>query len=283
MNAIIRFFRSDLSMPPKSAWLCALSGAALNAIGMPIEWRLASTVTGVPSYWALISTAVGLVSCAYLVARRTKPNVNEAFVVYAFNMLAISGTFLLTNYYYIAGLHLWVPFQGAKLGSVISVLIAPSFLLGTIGVFMFAGATLIQYFLFSSYTQSRVAFGEPWVTAAFGVASLMALVYRFSRIWLERRVIEAETESQSMKKMALAFLSLRDLMNTPLQNLEFSLGIIRTKKMADSELCSQMERAIHKLRGVNEILMKHERELEWNRTESFDPKKQLDAVLGKKV
>ena len=68
-----------------------------------------------------------------------------------------------------------------------------------------------------------------------------------------------------------------------LQNLEFSLGIIRAKKMADSELCDQIQRAIEKLNSVNEILTEHERKLEWNRPASFDSKKQLDAVLRKKI
>lgn len=195
----------------------------------------------------------------------------------------IPRTFLVTNQSYISGLNLWIPFQGAKLGSVISILIAPSLVLGTVGIFMFSGATVLQYFLFSSYVQSRIGFGEPWVTAAFGVASLMALTYRFSHLWLERRLMEAESQAASMKKVALAFLSLRDLMNTPLQNLEFSIGILRMKKSADTELCGQMERAVACLKSVNDILKKHEGEIDWNRPVSFNSRKQLDAVLRKKV
>ncbi len=224
---------------------------------------------------AIGSSLVGAMSLIALLMRRTRDEIPFSLALYIINTAAVISAFSITNPYFANGVEHWVPFQGGKLGCLISALIAPSFPLGFAAIVAQTSASTLQFLSFSPEVRQRIV-GEPWAIIAFGLAAILTLFFRLSRMRLEKRNIEGQAEVAAIKRNAKMSLGLRDLMNTPLQTLEFSTAILRDDGASDPAVIERMTHALETLKGINELLTQYGHDLDWKyETVSFDPKNLL--------
>src|SRR6185295_13493627 len=119
-------------------------------------------------------------------------------------------------------------FQASKLGCLVSAMVAPGFGVGLTSILAFCLSAFIQFqFFFPPGIKANVDVAEPWPIFAFGLAGILALVYRFRRVQLEQKFARVQAQNFAIKQLASAFLNIRDLMNTPLQVIELSTRILR--------------------------------------------------------
>lgn len=88
---------------------------------------------------------------------------------------------------------------------------------------------------------------------------LLTLLSIFSALWLYgliemARELFENAEIASLKKMTTAFLHLRDLMNTPLQTIGFSIAILHEKNVDLQSTLKRMESAFRQMRKISELL-----------------------------
>lgn len=101
--------------------------------------------------------------------------------------------------------------------------------------------------------------GEPWVTVVWAVAAIGLHVNRHQRIAAERDAARSRATAEAAAQLARAFLAVRDLANTPLQTLRNDLILMRGQcPVAGAALAARMDRAVTKLRKLQEILTGYE-------------------------
>ncbi len=178
--------------------------------------------------------------------------------VYLLNSFRVTFAFYLSNVAFATHGMDAVPFQGNKLAIFVAALLAPT--LGT-AIFTVALNTLVrvvQVLTLPQAERAKIALGEPWIMAAFGVSGAIVLVSRFTRQRLERRFYESETERLSLHRSAAKMQSIRDLMNTPLQTLEFAATILEEQRTTSPILVKQIRQALVSLTKLNETLAEYE-------------------------
>jgi hypothetical protein len=52
-------------------------------------------------------------------------------------------------------------------------------------------------------------------------------------------------------------------MNTPLQVIELSTGLLRQSKEPPEPILDRIDRSVESLREINTLLIQHEKEIEW--------------------
>jgi hypothetical protein len=165
--------------------------------------------------------------------------------------------------YFAAGDKSWVPFQASKLGAMVAGLLAPGFTIGLVGIGLHAGSSVVQFLSFPREMQAPWIGEEPWATLAFGLAGVFVLVLRFRIRQLEMERIEAQAEAEATRRLALSFLELRDLMNTPLQSIELATALLREEIDEGDPIPDLIERSSEKLRQIAEMLKRYEHAIEW--------------------
>jgi hypothetical protein len=142
-------------------------------------------------------------------------------------------------------------------------MVAPGFWVGLLSIFAYALSALLQFqFFFPPEIKARLDAAEPWPIVAFALAGVFALVYRFRGIQLEQEVARLQAHNFAIKRLANAFLNIRDLMNTPLQVIELSVDLLRTSKEPPKPLLDSIDRSVQSLIEINSVLVRHEKEIE---------------------
>lgn len=250
---------SDVELPSRSAWLGAVLAALFTIAGMLIEMRISLDVADIPRWQAKATALIALATLALLVARRRKPNAALITATFVINALATLITLYVTNPYYAMAASSWVPFQGNKLACLLVALLSPSFAIGFLAMLMFGGAGALQHHGFSPELQAKVGLTEPWMTWAFVMAGIVALVFRFGKMNLERTLLKAEAEAAAATRIAHMLLGIRDLMNTPLQSLEIATELLEDR--GDDKVLERIRRAVKSLREVNDAIVEIEAKL----------------------
>jgi hypothetical protein len=124
------------------------------------------------------------------------------------------------------------------------------------------GALLQFEFFFPIAIKDKLP-AEPWPILAFGLAGVLALVYRFRRAQLEQELARIQAQNFAIKRLAGAFLNIRDLMNTPLQVIEFSVDTLRNSEQPSEPTIDRIDRSVQRLREINSVLVQHEKNIEW--------------------
>jgi hypothetical protein len=231
---------------------------------MLLEVAILKRTPGVSASPAFLSAFVGLALLIVLFFRRKTPTVGWASVIYLVNTASVSTALLLTNLDFAVFERNWVPFQASKLGCLIAAMVAPGFWVGLLSILAHCLSPLLQYvFFFPPEIKTQVDAGEPWPIVAFGLAGIFALVYRFRRAQLEQEVARIQAQNFAIKRLANAFLSIRDLMNTPLQVIELAVDQLRNSNGFDKTTLDRIDRSVQKLTEINSLLVEHEKEIEW--------------------
>jgi len=258
----VHFYNVRLSA--QSAWFGATVAALFNGLGMLLEFAIIRKHPDVSARAPAISAIVATILLLLLFVRRKTPSVKWAAIIYLVNSAAVSFALLSTNTQFAATEKHWVPFQAAKLGSLIAAMLAPEFWVGLVSILGYTFGAVIQYeYFFPLEVRARVDSAEPWPVLAFGLAGVLALIYRFRRVQLEQELAQIQAQNFAIRRLASAFLNIRDLMNTPLQVIELSVDSLRKSDRAEKPVLDRIDRSVQNLREINSVLVEHEKEIEW--------------------
>jgi hypothetical protein len=256
-----RFYKVRLS--EREAWTGSAIAALFNALGMLLEIVIVRKVPGISPTPALISAAIGFTLLALLLIGRKKPSRLWASVAFSVNTASVVTALQVTNRQFALLESNWVPFQASKLGCLIAALLAPGFGIGLLSILAYTFSALFQFeFFFPPELKAQVDQIEPWPILAFGLAGIFALIYRFRQAQLEQELAEIQAQHFAIRELTNAFLNIRDLMNTPLQVMEFSLQVLRNSNDVSQRLLDRLDRSVQSLKQVNVMLVQHEKEIQ---------------------
>jgi hypothetical protein len=258
----VHFYNVRLS--GRSAWLGATAAVLFNGLGMLLEFAIIRKTSGVSSSAPAISGIIAAILLLLLFIRRKTPSVKFAAIIYLVNSAAVAFALLSTNIEFAVAEKHWVPFQASKLGSLIAALLTPEFWVGLVSILGYTFSAVIQYeYFFPPEARARIDAAEPWPLLAFGLAGVLALIYRFRRIQVEQELAQMQARNFAIRRLANAFLNIRDLMNTPLQVIELSVDALRKSDQPQKPALDRIDRSVQNLREINSVLVEHEKEIEW--------------------
>jgi hypothetical protein len=257
----VAFYNVRLS--DREAWFGATIAVLFNAVGMLIELAIVRRIPGVSAEPAAVSAFVGVVLMVVLLIQRKTPSVKWATIIYSLNTASVVTALLSTNLQFAVSERNWSPFEASKLGCLIAAMVAPGFWVGFLSILAFSIGPLLQFELsFPAEIRGRIA-EEPWPVLAFALGGVLALVYRFRRARLEQELVRIQAQNLAIKQLANAFLNIRDLMNTPLQVIEFSVDVLRKSNKSAKPTIDRIDRSVQDLREINSVLVQHEKEIDW--------------------
>ena len=255
----------------RTALIGTAAAAAINSTGMLVELALVRSIPGMPPWPTLAASAFGILLLGLLVIRRHSPTIRFCSVIYLLNTFAVAAALYLTHPYYAALGPKWVPFQANKLACLLTALLAPTMGVGLASITVYAGAAVLQFFLFSPEIKGALAIGEPWATLAFAIGGLFLLWYRIRRQRLETVLVHARAEMGTATRLARTFLQLRDLSNTPLQTIVLTTEMLETDHPEIQTELGRISRAAKRLEEINHALTSDYDPLIWGADElSFD-------------
>jgi hypothetical protein len=254
----------NVRLSERDAWFGAIVAVLFTVLGMLMEVAIVRKIPGVSAKPAGISALVALILLIVLFVRRKAPSVRWASLIYLVNSVSVATVLLLTNLQFAVLERNWEPFQATKLACLVAAMLAPGFWIGLVSILIYSLSALLQFeVFFPPEIKAGVGASEPWPMLAFALAGVLALVYRFRRVQLEQEIARIHAQNFAIKRLAHAFLNIRDLMNTPLQVIELSIDLLRKSNDPNPLVIDTIERSMEKLREVNSVLVQHEREIDW--------------------
>jgi hypothetical protein len=261
-GAAVRFYNVRLS--ERDAWFAATIAVLFNGLGMLIEFAIIRKTPGVPERPLVISVIVAVILLVLLFLGRKRPSVKWAAIIYLVNSAAVTFVLVSTNLQSAIAEKHWVPFQASKLGCLIAALLAPEFWVGLVSILGYSLSAVLQFeYFFPPEIQTRVDTAEPWPVIAFALGGVLALIYRFRRVKLEQELAQIQAQVFAIRRLANAFLNIRDLMNSPLQVIELSVDALRKSDESQKPILDRIDRSVQNLREINSVLVEHEKEIEW--------------------
>ena len=256
-----RFYQVRLS--ERDAWFGATVAAAFNALGMLFQIAIVRRTPAISEKPEIISALVALILFIGLFAWRKTPSVKWASIAYSATTVSVVTVLLLTNLQFAVLEKHWVPFQANKLGCLIAAMIAPGFWVGLLSILAYCLSALLQFEFFFPLEIRLQAAGEPWPILAFGLAGVLALIYRFRRAYLEHELARIQAQNLVIRRLASILLSIRDRMNSPLQVIELSVELLRNSSQPGEPNLDRIDRSMNNLREINSMLIRYEREIDW--------------------
>jgi hypothetical protein len=258
------------------AWRGAIWATALTVVGSPFELMAGRAVPGMPSWPPLATAALGVAVLVVLLANRRSPTREGAAAAFLVNAFAVSAMFFLVNGHWAELGARWAPFQGNKLGALAVGFLTPELWVGAVSILAYCLSALVQWVLLAPDVRARLAAGEPWVTLVFGFVAMALLVQSSRRYALERKLLRSEHEAQALDRLARSFRAVRDFANTPLQTIELATALLRTRCPDSLRELEIVERALGRLRVLDELLSRYDRDARWRTDdESFDAEQRL--------
>jgi hypothetical protein len=270
---------SDLSEVNQArvAWRAALIAALMSAVGFPIDllicWQLPHASCTPQIVASLLSAGVA----AALLHRRERTRRNQASVAFLIVSAIVAWGLWTSNAQFAAQADFWVPFQANKLGVLTVALLMPELWVGLLSIGAYAGSAFAQWWLLEPGARDRAAAGEPWAMLAYATFAAILLVQGRRRFRIERNLARAQQEAASLEQLARTLLAIRDFANTPLQTITSIADRITLQQPWLSADLAPLQRALGRLRELNQLLSHHESRLQWRPgEESFDARRVLE-------
>lgn len=255
----------------RTAWRNAVVGVVFTLIGMPIELLIVRAIPQVPTWPPLIAMGIGVVLLGVLLAFRRRPPAWLGHVVFLINVASTLGAVWIVDNGFASSGRTWTPFQEYKLGMVTVAVIAPEAWVGVVSIAAYAAASIVQLAMFPASVITHLTLGEPWATVAFATFAFVLLWYRLSRAAVELEHAITRQKLASTEHLAKILLAVRDLANTPLQTIAFAAETAREMHPDVGPVMDRVERALDRLRILDERLREHDSALTWtDGDESFD-------------
>jgi hypothetical protein len=268
-GSALRFHQVRLS--DRSAWVGATFAALFNALGMLVQIAIMRDVPGISTRPAVLSALAALILFIGLLARRNSPSVKWAYLAFSFTTVSVITVLVLSNLNFATLERHWTPFQANKLGCLVAAMVAPGFWVGLLSILAYCLSAVFQLQFFFPPEVKAAAETEPWPTIAFGLAGVLALIYRFRRAQVETDLARIQAQNQAIRRLAHIFLNIRDRMNTPLQVIELSSVLLRDSAEPSEALLDRIDRSVHHLKEINSLLVQHEKEIEWQAKNPASP------------
>jgi len=247
----------------RQAWRAALVAAALNVVGMSVDFLLARRIPTMPVYPYAMSTLVGVALIVLLVMRRQRATVRLGSAAFLANTVAMLVALWVTSGHWATG-RAWTPFQANKLGTLAVALLAPQLGVGLASIAGFAATAIGKFYFLDPEIQRAVPVGEPWFVLIYALFAGVLLIYRRRGLALEREMLRVQAETAAAEQLARTFLRLRDYTNTPIQTIVFTTELLRAKNHDLKPTLDRLERAVNKLTELSRALTRYEEAHHWS-------------------
>ena len=244
------------------AWRGAFVSAALNSVGMPGDFFLAHEIPNMPWYPSALSALVGVGLLVLLLIHRQRATVPFCSVVFLVNTVAMLAALWITSGYW-ATADEWTPFQANKLGALAVALLAPELSVGLVAIAGFAATAVGKYYVLDPAIQRGFPVGEPWVILFYALFGAVLLAYRLRSVTLERETLRLQVEAAAADELARTYLLLRDYANTPIQNVAFTVELLRVHHPELQRDLGRLERAVERLMELSHALTRYEAAHKW--------------------
>jgi len=264
----------------RHAWRGALTAAALNSAGMPIDLFLGRNVPGMPLYPSLLSALAGVVLVALLLVRRGRTTVRFGSAAFLANVAVILWALWITSGYW-ATTAAWTPFQANKLGAMTVALLAPELLTGLISIIGFSLMPIAKFYALDPAIARNFPTGEPWFALVFGLFAAVLLAYRLRSLAFEREVLKLHADAVASERVARTFMHLRHAANTPIQTIVLAAELMRERSPDVSHVLARIDRATKRLIELSAVLTRYESLHKWTPgDESLEDGMPLEEVRG---
>lgn len=265
------------------AWWASLFAAGMSLVGevayIFIDWQVFHGALLLPVLRGL-HVLLCAVLLGVLLAHRNDASTRLSAGVFTAVSLAYLPIFAVAEVAMAASGLVWLPLTGHRLLMLGMGLLAPTGLrLGCLLVGSFALEGVILWYGLGLHQRLEMPW-EPWVTLVWGGAAVGLLAFRVRSQLIERRLLLASAEAESLERVARLLLVLRDGANTPLQSLELALTLLRQRSAADNAaLLNTMERALTQLRALTQRMAIADPLLQWDgHNEAFDVEEELRGL-----
>lgn len=274
----IKFHNVQMSI--NSAWTLVVIAASFNMFGSSMELLNSQQIPMAPQWPAVASASIAFVCLILLVVFKKTQSSALAPTIYLVNSLAFLALHMIKYPYYAEYAVSWAPFQASKMACLFAALIAPRYWIGLLMIGLHLTAVPLQYFNFSPAAQAKLALGEPWIIVAFAIAGIFTLTHRYRGLALEQKNSDLQADQIAGKKLAGAFLQVRDMMNTPLQIIELAVTMIRSPATDYAKVLPKLERAATDLKLINAELSRYESEFDWKQEHETLNKERSEKYLN---
>jgi len=264
------------------AWWACFFAAVLTVLGevayIFIDWQVFPGQWLLPTLRALhVLTTAGLL--ALLLVRGREMSTQVSAGVFAAVALPYLVIFAVAEVAMAASGRVWQPLTGHRLLMLGMGLLAPTGLrLGSALVGSFALEAVLLWYGLGLHTRLSMPW-EPWVTLVWAGAAVGMVAFRVRTQRIERRLLLASAEAESLERVARLLLVLRDGANTPLQSLELAVTLLRQRSSDNAVLLDSMERALTQLRTLTQRMAVADPLLQWDaRDEAFDVEEELRVL-----
>jgi hypothetical protein len=248
----------------RHAWRGAFTAAALNAVGMSVDFLLARDIPTMPIYPYAMSVLVGIGLIVFLLIRREQATVRLGSVVFLLNTSAILVALWITSGYWASAGRAWTPFQANKLGALAVPMLAPQLGVGLASIAGFAATAIGKFYVLDPEIHRGFPVGEPWFILIYALFGAVLLVYRLRGMALERKMLRVQAEAMAAGQLARTFLRVRNYTNTPIQTIVFTTELLRAKTHDLKPILDRLERAVGKLAECSHLLSRYENGYEWS-------------------
>ena len=248
----------------KHAWRGAFVAAALNAVGMSVDFLLARDIAAMPIYPFAMSALVGIGLIVFLLIRRQRATVRLGSAAFLANTVAVLAALWITSGYWATAGRAWTPFQANKLGALTVPMLAPQLGVGLASIAGFAAIAIGKFYFLDPDIQRGFPVGEPWFILVYALFAAVLLIYRLRGMAMEREMLRVQAEAAAAQQLARTFLRLRDYTNTPIQTIAFTTELLRAKHHDLKPILDRLERAVDKLTELSDALTGYENAHKWS-------------------
>jgi len=267
----------------KHAWRGAFVAAALNAVGMSVDFLLARDIAAMPIYPFAMSALVGIGLIVFLLIRRQRATVRLGSAAFLANAVAVLAALWITSGYWATAGRAWTPFQANKLGALTVPMLAPQLGVGLASIAGFAAIAIAKFYFLDPDIQRGFPVGEPWFILVYALFAAVLLIYRLRGMAMEREMLRVQAEAAAAQQLARTFLRLRDYTNTPIQTIAFTTELLRAKHHDLKPILDRLERAVDKLTELSDALTGYENAHKWSPgDESLDATMMDKQLFGSK-
>ncbi|HEX8699320.1 MAG TPA: hypothetical protein VF815_10825 [Myxococcaceae bacterium] len=264
------------------AWWACFFATVLTVLGevayIFIDWQVFPGVLLLPTLRALhVVISAGML--VLLLVRGREMSTGWSAGVFSAVALPYLVIFAVAEVAMAASGRVWQPLTGHRLLMLGMGLLAPTGLrLGSALVGAFALEAVLLWYGLGLHLRLGMPW-EPWVTLVWAGAAVGMVAFRVRTQRIERRLLLASAEAESLERVARLLLVLRDGANTPLQSLELALTLLRQRSPDNAVLLNTMERALVQLRTLTQRMAIADPLLQWDsQDESFDVEEELRVL-----
>jgi hypothetical protein len=153
----------------------------------------------------------------------------------------------------------WVPNEPHKLSVLTVAIMAPPRLwAGMAGIAALTGIAAMQFHELPPEARARTPQSEPMAMAAYAVFAVILLFYRVRGRQLYNQSVRLNEQARMASHLSHAFLTVRDLANTPIQTLLLDAELLKRAHPEALPIADRVEASAKRLSELNNILSRAE-------------------------